>query len=188
MNERKSIFWIEALKGGTVIGLVSVAFSLAMQGTEGVSVLMTALNVFSAVVMAVLAFAFTRRLAAKSSDLEGFSVGRAVGFVTAMMAIAGVLSGIYTSIMANFFIYDELMEVVEVSMAQIQDMIPAASFDRTYSLMRASVTNPLVLTLSSVIGNALLGVFGGLCVGLLTRRNPNIFAPVEEENNNSQQE
>jgi hypothetical protein len=49
------------------------------------------------------------------------------------------------------------------------------------------MTSPLLLTISSVVSDALLGVLCGVCVGFVTRRQPNIFAPVEEENNNSQQ-
>lgn len=186
MNERKKIFWTEALKGGTIIGLVSVAFSLAMQASGEVTTLTKILNVASTVAMVFLAFGYTRRLAMQSDPREGFSMGRAVGFVVVMMAIAGVLTGIYTAVMANFFIHDELMQTVDEIMAGVQDTIPADSFEQTYNLMRKGMTSPLLLTISSVVSNALLGVLCGVCVGFVTRRQPNIFAPVEE-NNNSQQ-
>lgn len=188
MNERKKIFWTEALKGGTIIGLVSVAFSLAIQASGEVTTLTKILNVASTVVGILIALGFTRRLSMQSDPREGFSMGRAVGFVVAMMAIAGVLTGIYSAVMANFFIHDDLMKTVDEMMAAMQDTIPADSFEQTYNLMRSSFTNPLLLTISSVISNALFGVLYGVCVGFITRRQPNIFAPVEEENDNSQQE
>ena len=188
MNEKKNIFWTEALKGGTVIGLVSVAFSLAMQASGEVNTLTKILNVASTMVCIFVAFGYTRRLAMQGDPREGFSMGKAVGFVVAMMAISGVLTGIYSAIMANFFIHDELIKSVDEMMAQMQDTLPADSFEQGYNLVRNMVTNPIYLTISSVISNALLGLLCGVCVGFVTRRQPNIFAPVEEDNNNSQQE
>ncbi len=188
MNERKNIFWTEALKGGTIIGLVSVAFELVMQASVEMTALTTILSVVSTMAIVFISFGYTRRLAVQSDPREGFSVGRAVGFVVAMMAIAGVLNGIYTAVMANFVMHDELMKVVDEMMVGLQDTIPADTFEQTYEMMRKTVTSPLILTLSSVISNALLGVLCGVCVGLVTRRHPDIFAPIEGENNNSQEE
>ena len=34
-NMNKTIFWMEALKAGTIVGLVSVAFSIAVQAISG---------------------------------------------------------------------------------------------------------------------------------------------------------
>ena len=188
MNNNKKIFWTEALKGGTVVGLVSVAFSIVMQMSGEVTTLVKLLNVMSTVVTVLLLFGFTRRFAAQSNPSEGFSMGKAVGFVVAMMAISGVLAGIYTAVMANFFIHDELMVVVDEMMAGMQDTIPADSFEQYYNLMRTMLTNPFMLTLSSVLSNVLLGLLCGVCVGFWTRRQPDIFAPAEEQQDNLKQE
>jgi ABC-type nitrate/sulfonate/bicarbonate transport system permease component len=128
------------------------------------------------VVTILLLFGYTRRFAAQHSASEGFSLSRAVGFVVAMMIFVGILSGVYSAIMANFFIKEELLRTVDEVMAQMQDVLPAESFDSSYKLMRASVTNPLFLTLSSVVSNCFLGVLVGICVGALVRRRPDIFA------------
>lgn len=178
----KRNFWTEALKGGTVIGLVSVAFSLPMKVGGDSTVLINILSIASTVVTILLLFGYTRRFAAQHSASEGFSLSRAVGFVVAMMIFVGILSGIYSAIMANFFIKEELLRTVDEVMAQMQDVLPAESFDSSYKLMRASVTNPLFLTLSSVVSNCFLGVLVGICVGALVRRRPDIFA----DTNNSQ--
>lgn len=180
----KKQFWIEALKGGTIIGLVSVALALVTQYTENATIV-GVLNFLSTVVTIMLAFGYTRKFAAGHSKQEGFSYGRGVGFVVAMMLFVGVISGVYSAVMANFFIKEELLEVVNTAMAQMQDMIPAESFDSTYSLMRNSVTNPLMLTISSVLSNAFFGLLVGLCASALTRRQPDIFA---EDGNNAPQE
>lgn len=176
MNERRKNFWIEALKGGTLIGLVMVAFSIVLQFTGESTTLASVLNVASTVVTILLAFGLTRKFATQHSAEEGFSFGRAVGFVVAMMLFVGVISGVYSAVMANFFIREEVLASVDLIMADMQDLLPAEEFNSTYQLMRASVINPFILTLSSVISNAFLGLLVGLCVGVLTRRQPDIFA------------
>ena len=183
MNDKRKEFWFEALKGGTLIGLVSVAFSLLAQGAGDKEWLATALSYGTTVVTVFLAVGCLRRFAMGFSRAEGFSYGKGVGFVVAMMAFAGILNGLYTAIMANFFVREEVLAAVDAIMAQTQDMLPTMDFEKTYDLMRASVTNPLLLTLSSVLSNSLLGLLIGLVVSINTRRQPDIFA----EDNHSEQ-
>ena len=185
MEQRKQ-FWMEALKGGTIVGLVSVAFSIVTQVAPEQSFWVKALDFTSVVVTILLVAGYLRRFARLHTRTEGFSYGRGVGFVVAMMLFVGVITGIYSAVMANFFIKEELLGAVDMAMAQTQDMIPAESFDTTYNVMRASVTNPLFITISSVISNAFLGLIYGLILSITTRRQPDIFAP--EENNNENQE
>ena len=83
--------------------------------------------------------------------------------------------------MTNFFIKEEILASVDAAMAQYQDMIPAENFEQTYDLMRASVTNPLMMTISSVISNALYGLVLGLLLAIPNRRQPDIFAPEENK-------
>lgn len=183
MNDKRKEFWLEALKGGTLIGLVSVAFALLMRGASDNAGLATALNYGVTVVNVFLAVGCLRRFAMRFSRAEGFSYGKGVGFVVAMMAFAGILNGLYSSIMSNFFIREEVLGAVDVIMAQLQDMLPGENFEQTYDLMRASVTNPLFLTLSSVLSNSFLGLLIGLIVSAITRRQPDVFA----EDNNPEQ-
>lgn len=176
MNENKKNFWSEALKGGTIIGLVSVAFALLSHTFKEQTTLAQVVDIASTVIGILLAAGFLRKFAAGHTKQCGFSYGRGVGFVVAMMIFAGVLTGVYSAVMANFFIREELLQVVEQSMAQMQDMIPADSFEQTYSMMQKSVTSPLILTLSSVVSNAFYGLLCGLILSLITRRQPDIFA------------
>lgn len=175
MNDNRQMFWIEALKGGTLIGLVTVAFSLLVQFSESTT-WVNIINFASTVVTILLLAGYLRRFARFHTREEGFSYGRGVGFVVAMMLFVGVLSGIYSAVMANFFLKAELLESVDVMMAQMQDMISADQFESTYNMMRSSVTNPMILTLSSVLGNALYGLFLGLVLSIITRRQADIFA------------
>lgn len=184
MKENRKLFWVEALKGGTIIGLVSVAFDLLTRGVAEQATLATVLGYASTVITILLIFALVRKFAASHSASVGFAYGRGVGYVVAMMAFAGVIAGFYTAILTNFFIREEVLASVDAIIVDMQDMLPAESFESTYDLMRASVLNPLFLTISSVLSNTFLGVLVGLFVSLLTRRQPDIFAPEEAVNDN----
>jgi hypothetical protein len=178
-------FWMEALKGGTIIGLVSVGFSILSNSMgEDSGAMIKIVSFLSTFILIFLAFAFTRKFAAGHTLEQGFSFGRGVGFVVVMMLFVGILQGVYSSIMAKFFIGDELMKAVDEVMVQMQDKLPAEQFDQTYQMMRKSMTSPLLLTLSSVLSNVFYGLFVGVCVSLFTRRRPDIFA---DSNNQPQQ-
>ena len=109
-------------------------------------------------------------------------MGRAVGFVVSMMLFAGVISGVYSSVMANFFIKEEILASVDQVMAQMQDLYTADQFDNLYTMMQKAVINPLYLTISSIISNCFTGLLIGVLVGFLTRRRPDIFADTNNHN------
>ena len=170
-------FWLEALKGGTIIGLVSVGFAILSQTIgEDSTTLLKIVNFLSSFIVIMLAFGLTRKFSASHTLEVGFSFGRGVGFVVSMMLFAGFIQGLYSAIMAKFFIGDELLGAVDEVMAQMQDKLPAEQFDSTYQMMRKSVTNPLMLTFSAMFSNLLYGTFLGLCVSIFTRRRADIFA------------
>lgn len=170
-------FWIEALKGGTIIGLVSVGFSILSQtmGAESEG-LLKVVNILSSFIVIMLAFGLTRKFAATHTLEQGFSFGRALGFVLAMMLFMGFIQGLYSAVMAKFFIGEELLMEVDKIMASSQDLLPADQFDQTYQMMRKAVTSPVIITLSAMFSNLFYGVLVGLCVALFTRRRPDIFA------------
>lgn len=182
----KKQYWYEALVGGTIVGVVSVAFSIVLQllggSTDEPTLLTKVVNFLSVFVTIVLLFGFTRRFAAQHTAEEGFSMGRAVGFVVSVMLFAGVISGVYSSVMANYFIKDEILASVDQVMVQLQDLYTADQFDNLYATMQKAVINPLYLTISSVISNCFTGLLIGVLVGFLTRRRPDIFA---DTNNNA---
>ncbi len=184
MNESRKNFWFEALKGGTLVGIVMVAFELLAHGVGERTTLVSILGFASTVVTILLVFGLMRKFASQHSAANGFTYGRGVGFVVAMMIFAGIIAGVYTSVMANFFIREELLASVDMMMVDMQDLLPAEEFESTYQMMRASVVNPLMLTFSSVLSNVFFGLLMGLCLSLLTRRQPDIFAPEENSNNN----
>lgn len=184
---------MEALKAGTVVGLVSVAFSIAVQALSGAqpeSSWIQVLNFVSVVVTILLVYGFTRRFAAMHTPEEGFSYGQGIKFILALMLFVGALSGIYNAVMANFFIKDELLAGVDTIMAQMQDTIPADQFEATYDTMRGAVINPLILTVSNIISHLFTGLLFAVVVAGITCRQPDIFATpeVKEVENNNDQE
>lgn len=184
---------MEALKAGTVVGLVSVAFSIAVQALSGAqpeSSWIQVLNFVSVVVTILLVYGFTRRFAAMHTAEVGFSYGQGIKFILALMLFVGALSGIYNAVMANFFIKDELLASVDIIMAQMQDTIPADQFEATYDTMRGAVINPLILTVSNIISHLFTGLLFAVVVAGITCRQPDIFATpeVKEVENNNDQE
>lgn len=183
-------YWYEALVGGTITGVVAVVFSIIVQllgggANEEPSFVVKAVNFVSVFVNVLLIFAFTRRFAAHHTAEEGFSMGRAVGFVVSMMLFAGFISGVYSAVMANFFIKEEILQSVNTVMAQMQDLYTADQFDSLYSTMQNAVLNPIYLTISSIISNCFTGVIVGVLVGFLTRRRPDIFADINRDDSSS---
>ena len=182
----KKQYWYEALVGGTIVGVVSVAFSIVLQllggDTAEPTLLTKVINFLSVFATITLLFGLTRRFAAQHTAEEGFSMGRAVGFVISVMLFAGIISGVYSSVMANYFIKDEILASVDQVMAQMQDLYTADQFDNLYTVMQKAVINPLYLTISSIISNCFTGLLIGVLVGFLTRRRPDIFA---DTNNNA---
>ena len=129
MNMTRRDFWTEALKGGTLIGLVTVAFSLLTQTAGERATLVEILGYASTIITILLLAGYLRRFARMHSRAEGFSYGRGVGFVVAMMLFVGVLSGVYSAVMTNFFIKEEILASVDAAMAQYQDMIQPSDAD-----------------------------------------------------------
>lgn len=180
MDKNKN-FWLEALKGGTIMGLVSVGFALLTQSIgEESGGLLKVVNFLSTFIVIMLAFGFSRKFAAKHTLEEGFSFGKGLGFVVVMMLFMGIIQGIYSAVMVRFFIGGELLQELDVMMASMQDMLPADEFEQTYQMMRKAVTSPLIITISSALSNVLYGAFVGLCVAIFVRRKPNIFADGNE--------
>lgn len=173
----KRSFWIEALKGGTIMGLVSVGFSILSNtiGADG-GALLKIVNFLSSFIVIMLAFGLTRKYSATHTLEEGFSFGRSLGFVMAMMLFMGFIQGLYSAVMAKYFIGDELIMELDSLMATMQDQLPGDQFDQTYQMMRKAITSPVLLTISAIFSNLFYGLLVGLCVAIFTRRRPDIFA------------
>ncbi len=183
----KKLFWNEALKAGTIVGLVSTAFALLMRPLSETehTFWLKALNMVSWIIIVLLLYAFTRRFSKSQPAAKGFSYGRGIGFVVAAMMFVGVVNALYSSIMANYFIKAEVLEQVDRIMVVYQDMWPDDMFEKTYAVARNAAVNPFYITFSSVLGNCFVGFLLSLVIAAITRREPDIFS---EEKDNAPQD
>lgn len=179
MEITKKIFWTEAMKGGSVIGLAVAALQLT-RTSLGLGMWMSAVSL---AVFALLLYGFTRKIAGMAPAREGFPYGKCMGFVLAMMLFTGVIVGFATALMNNLLLREEVTQVVDSEMLLFQDMLPQAQFDSLYDTTYSAMFNPLVLVLAGVISYCVQGGVIGLFTSALAQRNPDIFADSGSENN-----
>lgn len=188
----RKLFWFEALKGGTMIGLVRSAFALLQQALiDGEKTkLASIVGIISFVALVLLVYAFCRKVASYAAPAQGFSYGKGMSFVFAMMLFTGVITGLYSAIVNNFFMTDQIYDQINEMMVVYESMLPAEQVDTFYDTMVASMMNPFTLILSNTFANLLVGGFVGIFVCSLTIRRPDIFADasVVEEKQEAQNE
>lgn len=188
----RKLFWFEALKGGTMIGLVRSAFALLQQALiDGEKTkLASIVGIISFVALVLLVYAFCRKVASFANPAQGFSYGKGMSFVFAMMLFTGVITGLYSAIVNNFFMTDQIYDQINEMMVVYESMLPAEQVDTFYDTMVASMMNPFTLILSNTFANLLVGGFVGIFVCSLTIRRPDIFADasVVEEKQEAQNE
>lgn len=188
----RKLFWFEALKGGTMIGLVRSAFALLQQALiDGEKTkLASIVGIISFVALVLLVYAFCRKVASYANPAQGFSYGKGMSFVFAMMLFTGVITGLYSAIVNNFFMTDQIYDQINEMMVVYESMLPAEQVDTFYDTMVASMMNPFTLILSNTFANLLVGGFVGIFVCSLTIRRPDIFADasVVEEKQEAQNE
>lgn len=188
----RKLFWFEALKGGTMIGLVRSAFALLQQALiDGEKTkLASIVGIISFVALVLLVYAFCRKVASYAAPAQGFSYGKGMSFVFAMMLFTGVITGLYSAIVNNFFMTDHIYDQINEMMVVYESMLPAEQVDTFYDSMVASMMNPITLILSNTFANLLVGGFVGIFVCSLTIRRPDIFADasVVEEKQEAQNE
>lgn len=188
----RKLFWFEALKGGTMIGLVRSAFALLQQALiDGEKTkLASIVGIISFVALVLLVYAFCRKVASYANPAQGFSYGKGMSFVFAMMLFTGVITGLYSAIVNNFFMTDQIYDQINEMMVVYESMLPAEQVDTFYDSMVASMMNPITLILSNTFANLLVGGFVGIFICSLTIRRPDIFADasVVEEKQEAQNE
>lgn len=188
----RKLFWFEALKGGTMIGLVRSAFALLQQALiDGEKTkLASIVGIISFVALVLLVYAFCRKVASYTNPAQGFSYGKGMSFVFAMMLFTGVITGLYSAIVNNFFMTDQIYDQLNEMMVVYESMLPAEQVDTFYDSMVSSMMSPFVLVLTNTFANLLVGGFVGIFVCSLTIRRPDIFADaaVVEEKQEAQNE
>ena len=94
----KTNFWNDAAKYGAAVGLLLavstvVENSIVLSGRLGLYVLLTVEWIAAVVLHYYLLHRYTRQRAMQRAEAEGFSFGEAYGFIVAMSAFGGIISG-----------------------------------------------------------------------------------------------
>lgn len=188
----EKIFWNDVASKGAILGavmLVSHIFeqammhngSLARMGIVGVEMLV----VF--ILYIYLLYRFAKGHSQCYVAEEGFSYGKAFGYVVAISLFASVIVGLGSYLFIHIVIgYRDYVDgIVNMYSNMLSTTAMPAQMVGTYEQMLdqiASQPEPSILaTISSTIWNyLLLGGFAGLFIAAVVKREPNIFGNENE--------
>jgi len=158
-----------SLNYGTLLGIISVVFSLMLYFQKMHYERNTAINVIGFVILfAVVAFGINKFKAAN----EGFlSIGQALKLGTGIALVAGVIGLIYFALLSNVIepdFMDKASEVAKVKAFADNPRLTQEQWDQGMEMQKkfAWMTYPIIL-----IFNAILGLVAGLIAGLIMKKN-----------------
>ncbi|MBE6210909.1 MAG: DUF4199 domain-containing protein [Rikenellaceae bacterium] len=180
-------FWNDVASKGAILGVLMLASNIFEQamflnGTMGrlSFVGIEAIVVF--VIYVFLLFYFAKRHSLQYSKEEGFSYGKAFGYVLTLSLFTSVIVGLGSYIFTHFIIgykeyvdgvlnlYTNIFSTIEVpaqmanTYEQLIDQIGSQPEPSLFAIIFASIRNYL-----------LLGGFVGLIIAAVVKREPNIF-------------
>lgn len=171
----KTNFWNDAAKYGAAVGLLLavstvVENSIVLSGRLGLYVLLTVEWIAAVVLHYYLLHRYTRQRAMQRAEAEGFSFGEAYGFIVAMSAFGGIISGavqyIYVYGIIGYGRYVErTADALYAVMARNGNVSPSMEnlLSQTVAQMHQS---PEPSVFSAVGGGMLTSVLFGLVFGL----------------------
>lgn len=171
----KTNFWNDAAKYGAAVGLLLavstvVENSIVLSGRLGLYVLLTVEWIAAVVLHYYLLHRYTRQRAMQRAEDEGFSFGEAYGFIVAMSAFGGIISGavqyIYVYGIIGYGRYVErTADALYAVMARNGNVSPSMEnlLSQTVAQMHQS---PEPSVFSAVGGGMLTSVLFGLVFGL----------------------
>lgn len=178
MEITKKIFWREAMKGGTIIGLATVGIDLMRHFIDRDehrfwSVL---LSIVGVAVFVMLIYAFTKKISSQADPALGFPYAKCIGFTVCMMLFVGFLQGVYGYFMNNFIDPESAREAIDSTMIFYQDILPESQFDMMYSMMEKGMFGALYQIFGGILGYVMYGTIIGLITSAFAKKNPDIFA------------
>ncbi len=176
----KNKFWNEASRGGAILGLVTMAFSLL--GMVLPTSFGFVINLASFVVTLYLLFYFTKRRADQFPK-EGYSYAQCLGFIVAMGIFAGIIAGAYQIVASNFLFpekYEEMYNTIIATYAQL-GTFDNNMMDMMKTLMRSYLFSPIPVLITQVLASIFTYGFYGLFVALGTKREADIFDNTTED-------
>lgn len=159
-------FWNDAAKCGAVIGGSWAACSLLSDATG--------LGVFGLIGFALylwLLIRYARRRAtALSTPDEEYGYGKRLGFIVAMALFVGIINAAYTILASRILftakyaaVYEQTFAVLAKSGFYTNEMI---------AQMNRMVQSPATITLSTILGQLLLGLLFGLVLAAIAQPRP----------------
>lgn len=189
----KKHFWQTSSNWGFLTGiflfamnLVSWMLKLEANGHDWAHELLLFLVICPVIIISA------RRNAAAAGP-EGYSYGRAVGFVFATMMFAGIIYGVGLFLMFNFIAVDYYIPMLEKSSNDFISGMAAANPALTdqaieiWDLMIRIVKNPFVLIFIGMLYITAKGGILGLVLCAFLYRKPDIFAQqIEDDESGSE--
>ena len=173
-------FWSDASRGGAIVGLTGVVFSLLGMAVPSIGFIA---NLANFVVTIYLLFYFTRRRLMLYAAEEGFTYSQSLGFIVAMAIFAGIIAGAYQIVASNFLFPEMFEESLTTSIETLKQtgLYTNDMMDQMSGMMRSYIFSPIPTLLSNIVGNVLLFGFYGLFISIGTKREPDIFDTTIEE-------
>ena len=168
--EEKSTFWKSAMSYGLYLALALTLFSVILYASG--LILNNKVGYFSIVLtIAGIVIAQTNY---RNKELNGvISYGEAVGFGTAIMLFAGIVTALYTLILYTFVDPGliEQMKVVQEE-AMLQKGMTEDQIDATMS-MTSKMMTPAWMAIMGLVGSVFIGTIISLVSSIFIKRQPN---------------
>ena len=177
-------YLLRASIAGAVIGAVSVVLDM-MQ----ICCPFTGLGFIGFLVPVVLIWYYARKYSL-SCGAAGCSYGQVLGFIVVSMVFAGLLYGALKAVAVNTFIEEEYKALLGQSMDMIKEMgvYSKSQIKQMNGMMDAVQFNPIFVLISSIFSMLFGGVFYGLIIAAINRREADPFAEESQESENGANE
>lgn len=195
---KQNLFLNSLLRGGAILGLVMVVShyieqcALVYGGTVVWYSLMTLEMFVAAAIFVWLVYRLTKGYAAdvmaEQRDVKFFTFGAAMGYATAISALAGVIVGLGRYILHNIIIGHSVFN--ERVIASVMEMLKAnpetnqlmGVYNEMFSQMAAMPAPTVMQTiLSTVFSYTISGLIVGVIIAGFVKKEPNIFTPTQNE-------
>ena len=175
----KKNFWNDASRAGAIVGLISVALTMAGMLIPKAAFV---LGLVSFVITIYLLFHYTRRRSILYIE-EGFSYSQSLGFIAAIGLFAGIISGAYQIVASNFLFTETYEQQIEESITLLSQsgLYSSEMMEQMSDMMRTYTLSPLPTLLSNIASCVLSFCFYGLFISIGTKREADIFDNNDEE-------
>ena len=169
MENYTKTHWKDAAQGGTSLGVAIALFSIVAGALGLYERAPWVISMFNFAAIAVTVYVFGQRRAACYGE-RGFSYGQSLAFIASMMLFAGFLAGIGNFITYRWVITDYyanyIEEYLDVFSATMKTNLPAG----WRAMMRAMMSNPVMIIFSTLFNIVIYGVFIGLVASVFIKR------------------